>query len=484
MKVSFLIPPVLDGTGDVDRCFGCNYSIYFLPLLPALYAATVLRPAVDAVAIHDFAAQRKSAADFEAFIAADDSDIYCFYSVFLSQSTDTRARSLIRARRPNALFVYCGPQATFAPEVFLDAPDTYVVRGEPDLLVRALIEAIKAGDRYPSLSGVSFLKDGRRFDAPAAALLSDIDALPIPDRTLLDHRPYNNPKLRSLPHTAALTSRGCFGRCWYCVPNSLSYAQELEYKRHFGRKPPPRVHSAPRVIEEVRQIAAQGLRSVSFIDDQFLWDEERTLQICAGIKDLGLEWSCLCRPERITGAVARAMKEAGCSYVDIGTESFVPEILDAIKKDVAPEATTEAVRILKKNGIEVELNILLGATPAETEGTIRRTLKTVRSLDVDYVLFSIANPFPGTDFYAAAKKEGWLFYGEYVPRDPARDAIISYPHLSKERLERLCAGAYASYYLRPRYLYKQLRSLQSARDFLSKVSAAARFFFKLIFKKR
>ena len=59
MKVTFLIPPVLDATNNVDRCFGCNYGVYFLPLLPVLYAATLLKGEAESIKIVDFAASKK-----------------------------------------------------------------------------------------------------------------------------------------------------------------------------------------------------------------------------------------------------------------------------------------------------------------------------------------------------------------------------------------------------------------------------------------
>ena len=85
MKITFLIPPSLDRAQEVDRCFGCNYGIYFLPLLPVLYSATVLRDIVTNLSIQDFAAHKKTRLDLSKFIQNDDSDIYAFYSVFLSQ---------------------------------------------------------------------------------------------------------------------------------------------------------------------------------------------------------------------------------------------------------------------------------------------------------------------------------------------------------------------------------------------------------------
>jgi radical SAM superfamily enzyme YgiQ (UPF0313 family) len=233
------------------------------------------------------------------------------------------------------------------------------------------------------------------------------------------------------------------------------------------------------VIKEFTEIARLGFKSVSIIDDEFLWEEERTLKICQGLKGLGLEWSCLCRPDKINNErIARALKEAGCSYVDLGTESFDKEILQDIRKDMLPEDTEKAVRLLKNNGIEVELNILFGASEKETISTMKKSLRAAKQLNVDYVLFSIANPFPGTDFYAAAKERGWLFYGDYIPVDPAKNAIISYPHLTKKQLERFISYAYLSYYFNPKYLLRQLIKIRSLKDFCNKSLTALTFFRK------
>ena len=142
---------------------------------------------------------------------------------------------------------------------------------------------------------------------------------------------------------------------------------------------------------------------------------------------------------------------------------------------MSPEDTRRAVQLLKKYGMEVELNILFAATPKETEATIRNTLRELKKLEVDYVLFSIANPFPGTDFYYAAKEHGWLTYGDYIPVDPAKNSIISYPHLSKERLEVLLAHAYRSWYLNPWRLLREFLKIRGIRDSRNKLSTGFKF---------
>jgi radical SAM superfamily enzyme YgiQ (UPF0313 family) len=440
-----------------------------------LYPATLLKQRGHRVAVLDFAAQKKSEKEFREFIQSDGSDVYCLYTVFLSQQTDRLARDIIRAARPSAAFIFYGPQPTWDTALFLDRGDTYVVRGEPEFIVANLVDALLNRADPSAVEGVSWRAPSGIVHNRPAPIIGSLDTLPLPDRSLLDHRPYLNPKLHSKPHTAMLTSRGCYAQCWYCVPNSLSYARELEHKRQHGAKPPARLHSARRVIEEFEALAAQGFRSVSVIDDQFLWNENRTLAICEGIRKLNLEWSCLARADRVSGNTARAMADAGCAYVDLGAESFDQKVLDAVKKGISAGQTERAVRILKKCGIAVELNILIGATPEDSEQSIARTLRELKRLDVDYALFSIANPFPGTEFYEAAKANGWLVHGDYVPVDPARSAIVSYPHLSNKRMEEIVARAYREYYLTPTALWRELRKTRSLAAFRDKLATGARF---------
>jgi len=483
MKISFLMPPSLDGKECADRCYGCNYSIYFLPHLPTLYMATILKNNGFDVEIHDFAAWKKTKKDFTEFISYDDSDVYVFFSVFLSEKTDIKAKKLIQKIRDDVKFVYCGTQATWNPTVFLDE-NSYVIRGEPEYTILELISILKEDKTVENIKGLSYVKNKQIFHNLPREPIKNIDDIPIPDRSLLDHTPYYNPKLSKTPHTAILTSRGCFGKCWYCVPNSLSFARELEYKRYNNhKKPVPRLHSVKRVIDEFTEIASLGFKSVSVIDDEFLWNESRTIEICDGIKDLDLEWSCLARADMITEKSAKAMKNAGCSYVDIGVESFDQKVLDAIGKEIKVYDVFKGVKILKKYGIEPEINVLMGATPIETEESIRMTINKVEELGVDYVLYSIASPFPGTEFYYASKENGWMITKEYVPIDPNKEALVSYPHLSKEKLEYLLNKAYRIHYFNIPYIFNQIKKIKSMDDFKNKSKTAINLFSRNILKK-
>ncbi len=68
------------------------------------------------------------------------------------------------------------------------------------------------------------------------------------------------------------------------------------------------------------------------MDDNFIWNEDRTVAICAIMKRYNMVWGCQARADAITEPIARMLGESGCGYVDIGVESFNDDILRYIKK--------------------------------------------------------------------------------------------------------------------------------------------------------
>jgi len=474
MRILFLVPPPLDGCPAAERIFGCNYGIYPQPNLFVLYPATVLKRLGHEVAVLDFPIRRGTRRDFDKFTRTQRFDIVFFHTVFLSRRTDLAARDLLRAHCPATKYVFTATEPSADPSAFV-AADSVVIRGEPESVAGAVVDALAAERGFSGVRGVSWLDSGRLVNEPAAEVLADLDALPFPDRTLLGAATgYHNPKLSRQPFTTMVASRGCPHACYYCVPNSQSFAREIEFKReHGGHKPPVRQRSAANVVAEFRALAESGYRAISFVDDQFLWAPERTFEICEGLAGSGVEWSCLARSDRLQDpAIARAMGRAGCRYVDIGIESFHQPILDYIGKELKVETVYTAVENLRAAGVEPELNVLLGSCPLETHETMEKTFKELVKLDVDYVLFSVCTPFPHTRFNEVAKREGWMIKPRYEAIDPIKQSFISYPHLTRDQLEKALRSMYRRFYFRPRYLWRRLRQVRGPRDMLNKVRAA------------
>lgn len=480
MKISFINPPVYKGTRNIERVFGCTYTIYAFPNIYVLGYAALLKQ-------HGFEAEYIDAANegmpertFFDWLKNDNSSLYVIYSVFLSMDIDMATLEHIRRLRGDVPVAFVGPAPTNYPERFLADENVYVLRGEVDLTILQLCEEIrKNNNSYVSpsnINGVSY-KNGRIIHNPPADTIDDLDSLPFPDRSLVKRDVYFSPKIPRKPFTAMLTARQCPYRCIYCVPNSIGYAREIEGRKYNNfKKPEVRARSPKNVEQEFRLLEEQGYKSVSIVDDLFTFDAKRAIEICDRIKGTRIQWGCLARADNITDRLAKAMKEANCVYVDMGVESFVQKTLDFVKKDMKVETIYEAVKILKRQGIFVKLNILLGASPYETRDELEHTIREAKRVRADAVMFSIMTPFPTTELYQMAKENNWFVNGDYNPVSVQHNSIVTYQNFTTQDLERMIKKANAGFYFRIPILLKTLRRSSSISLFVESVKALSRKF--------
>ena len=409
MKVTFIVPPCYDHKQSAERSAGCTRVVYAAPNIYELTAAAVVREitGIDEVGYFDFTAEKKPESAFDSWLASDDSSVYMMWTVNLSIESDLQAISVIRRVRGNIPVVMMGPGPTYFVSKCLPDNSVVVVRGEPEATLSELLtRMVNSGMQIPAdVAGTSLLIDGKLRNNRPRPLIKNLDELPFPARDLLAGRAFHNPKLKVTPYTTMFTSRNCPYKCIYCVPSSLSFAREIEHRNSgaSGRKPKIGFRSVASIEAEVRMLHEQGYRAIGFMDDNFIWNEKRTGEICGIMRKYDMVWGCEARVDAITEPVARMLGESGCRYIDLGVESFDDDILEYVHKGIRCEDIYRAVELLKKYKVPVKLNILIGCSPLETEATVRHTLHEAKRLDVDQVMFNIVSPFPGTEYYDICK---------------------------------------------------------------------------------
>jgi radical SAM superfamily enzyme YgiQ (UPF0313 family) len=104
----------------------------------------------------------------------------------------------------------------------------------------------------------------------------------------------------------------------------------------------------------------------------------------------------------------------------------------------------------------VKINLILGVSPLQTKDEIKRDIQEAKRLDVDSVMFSLATPFPGTEFYQRAKQNKWFAQGDYHPESVQAKAVIEYPGLSYRELNRIIKMANLSFYFNLKFILKNL----------------------------
>lgn len=471
-KVTFLEPPAVTGR-TAERYAGCSYELYHFPDLGNMYPMACLERIGVETAYIDSIMEGLDRESFLRRLDADDATHYVLHAVVLAKPTDLHWIGEILKRKPSARILLHGPEATRVPQEYLLDRRVIVFRGE---IEKPMVTYFQEG----RLAGASFLdgpEGGAVRHVPHEDSGYEMDELPIPRRDHPSFRPYmhrfQNPKFPEGPFTTALASRGCAFRCMFCVPISISFAREIEEGTN-GKTTRVKKASAARVVEEMAYLKGLGYRSVHFTDDQFLWEKPRTMAILEGLKPLGMQWGCLSRADFLTDEeVVKAMAASGCVSVDIGVESLKQETLDRIRKDLKVEDVFTAAELLNRHGIAPKFNIMFGTTPDETEEDMLETVRRLREMDVQNVMFTIATPFKGSEFYRYVKEHGFLV-DDSDSVNPMGKSMISYPRMTKAHLEAIEKRAYRSFYLRPRQVVNRLRRVRSPRQLVEAARIAVR----------
>ncbi|MGC4118908.1 MAG: radical SAM protein [Myxococcales bacterium] len=476
VKILFVISPTdfNPQKEHVDRVYGCNYGYDYKPPIHALSATTALKLAGHTVRFVDFHAQGLTAADLPSVVKAFGPDVACFFSVYLSQNEDLETARRISELAPGCWQVFMGSAPSWKPEHYLRRPKDVVVRGEPEATLVELVGALESTGSAAGVLGTS-RPDGASVAHEGPRPLMDVDDLPIPDRSLLEGRYVIN-RLNVQPATTLCTSRGCTHRCTFCAPNAVDQCIELEHKRFGLKRPPFRPKSVEKVVAEFRAIAEAGYKGIEVVDNIFVYDKRRTLELCRAIEPLKLKWLCLARANHLHDDEAiEAMARAGCELVYIGSESFCQEILDDVRKQITVDQVESAVARLKRHHIEPEVSVVLGVSALETPATVRKSLTMAKQCGTRFTHFSIALPLPNTDLYDTAKQKGWLEGGEFVPVDNARESIINLPHLKAREMERILKNAYLFQYFSPSNILAHVKKVRSVKDFVEKAKVPFRF---------
>lgn len=331
----------------------------------------------------------------------------------------------------------------------------FVLVGEPDISLRGVLERKDSGLSLAG-PGVAVRDYEGNFTAAEFQRIDSLDDLPFADQAAIDHSLYREPFFGQ-PYTTFQSSRGCPFPCVYCV-------------RTFGRKFV--MASAEHVVSEVAAAVDNfGIRYFRFMDDTFTASRKRTLEICAGIRDIGTEvtWSCLTRPNTINGEIAAALRSAGCRRVYVGIESGSQGVIDYLNRGYKLDAVMDNLREVRDSGLEMVGWFIVGS-PVENREDFEQSLRLARELNLEYIAVSTLVPYPNTE----------LFERE---RDDIEFSLFPYSCAFKDQASTdREAEFYRRYYLRPSVMVRKIgsfarhpgESLIAAKEFLYYVAASRR----------
>jgi radical SAM superfamily enzyme YgiQ (UPF0313 family) len=318
--------------------------------------------------------------------------------------------------RPGLKIIIGGPEVTADNVWVLDHPAVdYAAIGEGEQTFADLLEALSHDER-PS--------------APIEGLYVHNGVAPAFRRPLAKLDDVSSPYLAGILDAAdeqmllLETIRGCIFKCKFCYyPKSYD---DLYFV------------SEEKIVANLEHARRRGAREVVLLDPTL---NQR--------RDFGgfLKLLARCNPERqftyfgelraegITTEIARLLREANFTEVEIGLQSIDPLAMELMDRNNNLTAFERGARAMLDGGIKVKVDLIIGL-PGDTISSVRRGIEYVRSsgLYSEVQVFNLAI-LPGTAFRQEAEAHGLV----YQDRPPYY--VLQTPTLTIEQMYELMEEA-------------------------------------------
>lgn len=415
-------------------------AVYHFPIYHA-YAAAMLQEQGKEVDILDASLEGLSTKQFIESLSAKNPDL-----VIMEVSTPSYSQDVVTARevreKISVPVVFIGSHASvFHREIIERKEANIVIRGEFEETIGDLVRHIEQNRDLKEVKGITFLDNkGSIVTTENRPYIEELDSLPYPARDLFQWQRYHEPVFESLPWITMLSSRGCPYQCVFC-----SWPQTMYGRQYRTRKPEG-------VLKEM--IFCQEKYHPGefyFDDDTFTIDKKRIQSLCHLLIEtrMNVPWSCMGRIDTLDEETLILMAKAGCRRMKLGIETGSPQIMKTIKKRLRLETIPEVVEIAQSLGIKIHGTFMIGL-PGDTWQTVQETIGFALKLKLDTAQFSIATPFPGTEFFAMSQDKGWLVTTDWSCYDGAGGSVVAYPQLSKKEIDMLLSIAWTSLYANQR----------------------------------
>jgi len=344
-----------------------------------------LGPAHHAAVADLILVQRAVVPTVERLMREHDPDVVGLSVMTFQRRTALRLIRLIRAIKPTVTVVAGGYDPSLAPEAYA-GPDSgvdYIVRGEGEITLRALLDALSRGpgsDVVGRIAGLSYRAPGAAgFVSNPARPVGALDdgALALPDRGA---RVLSGYTFLGRPIDVVETSRGCTYDCSFC--------SIIEMRgRNFH------TFDFTRVLADIADARSRGARAIFLVDDNITLNVARFEALCRAIVEAGLtdvDYIVQAMTSSIAShgrSLAPLMRRAGFRYVFLGIENVLDEdlaFLRAAAKNAQREggrrvgnATLAAIEALHREGLWVVGGIIVG-NPGDTRASIDANLAFAR----------------------------------------------------------------------------------------------------------
>jgi radical SAM superfamily enzyme YgiQ (UPF0313 family) len=347
-----------------------------------------------------------------------------------------------------------GSHVTFLPDEALDHCD-YVVRGEGQATILALVDAIRGERALADIPGLSYRAGRTKIHNPDRPPCppAEFETLPAPDLGLI----VGHERMTNIP---IMTQWGCPFNCEFCSVVTM-----------FGRR--VRARPVAAVLDELETYRGRG--AIFFYDDNFVVDRRRTIKLLQGMVDRGLtpSWSAQVRAEvvyrdkrsgELDTELLELMRRSGCKMVYCGFESANPETLELYNKQQAVEDIQASIGAFHAYGIHVHGMFVLGSD-ADDAASIHQTVDFAIENEIDTVQFLMLTPCPGTTFWDRMTAAGRVLNRDWALYD-GHHCVIQPAKMTPYELQLAAYQAMARFYSSQRAVGQIVRNVARNLPFL------------------
>jgi anaerobic magnesium-protoporphyrin IX monomethyl ester cyclase len=361
------------------------------------------------------------------FLAEFTPDLIGISSMSFQYQSARQVMAICRTCAPAAKIVLGGYHASLAYAELTGgeaSPFDFLIRGEGEQALPALVQALEGKRPLDSVPGLSWPRGGGFVHNPKGELL-DVHLLPLPDRSarVLDHFTYFDRKMDCVE-----TSRGCTMPCTFCSITGM-------YGVSF------RCYGIERVIADLKELRRRGTEAVLLVDDNITLEPARFRRLCEAIIAHRLDGMEYLVQASVAGIVSDPeliplLARANFRLVFLGIEAVQAKTLELFQKGDIRQKTEQAVRLLREHEIAVMGGFIIG-NPDDGRDEVREVFRAARRLRIDLPYVQCVTPYPGTRIREEMLEAGLVVNSDGLERYTGFICNVRTRRLTAGQLNRL-----------------------------------------------